>query len=86
MQTMLRGVKQALRGEFKTDVGLLNFISMILFVFLYVFTDLHQLASNWLVVEKPVSADGSTVVGLILCGLGFGLSIICVMLVEILRK
>jgi hypothetical protein len=86
MQAMLKGIKAAFQGELKTDAGRVNLVGMLLFVFLYIFSDLHELAANVLSVEKPAPAENHVIVGVLLFGLGFVLSIICVMVVESKQK
>jgi hypothetical protein len=86
MQAMLKGIKAAFQGELKTDAGRVNLVGMLLFVFLYIFSDLHQLVANVLSVEKPAPAENHVIVGVLLFGLGFVLSLICVMVVESKKK
>jgi hypothetical protein len=82
MEGMLKGIKVAFKGEFKTDAGRLNLIGMLVFAFLYIFSDLHELAANALSVEKPAPSESHVIVGVLLFGLGFVLSLVCVMVVE----
>jgi hypothetical protein len=82
MEGMLKGIKVAFKGEFKTDAGKLNLIGMLVFAFLYIFSDLHELAVNALSVEKPAPPQSHVIVGVLLFGLGFVLSLVCVMIVE----
>jgi hypothetical protein len=78
----LKAVKVALKSEFTTDAGKLNLVGMLLFVFIYVFSNLHELASTALSLEKPVPPETHTITALIFFGLGFLGSLICVMLIE----
>jgi hypothetical protein len=82
VEGMLKGIKVAFKGEFKTDAGRLNLIGMLLFAFLYVFSDLHEMIVRTLSVEKPAPVESHLVVGVLLFGLGFVLSLVCVMVVE----
>lgn len=86
VQAMLKGIKAAFQGELKTDAGRVNLVGMLLFVFLYIFSDLHELAANMLSVEKPAPAESHVIVGVLLFGLGFVFSVICVMVVESKEK
>lgn len=82
MGQMLKGLKVALKGEFRTDAGKLNLVGMLLLAFLYVFSDLHEAAINSLSVEKPAPQSSHLIGALVLFGLGFVFSLICVMVVE----
>lgn len=78
----LKAVKVALKSEFTTDTGRVNLIGMILLVFVYVFSDLHEMAANALAVEKPAPSQSHLIAAVALFGLGFIGSLICVLLME----
>jgi hypothetical protein len=83
---MMKGIKVALKGEFNTDAGKLNLIGMILFAILYIFSDLHQIVAETLSVTKPAPGESHVVVGVLLFGLGFVISLLIVMISEIKLK
>lgn len=83
---MVKGIKVALKGEFRTDAGKLNLIGMILFAILYIFSDLHEVVVESLSVTKPAPAGSHVVVGVLLFGLGFVISLFIVMISEIKLK
>jgi hypothetical protein len=78
----LNAVKIALKGEFSTDTGTLNLVGMVLMVFVFLFSNLHETVTNVLSVEKPAPAQNQVLAPVVLFGLGFVGSLICVLLVE----
>lgn len=78
----LKAVKVALKFEFTTDVGKLNLAGMIFFVVLLIFGHLHETLANAMSVEKPASADSHFLAPVILFGLGFVGSLVCVLIME----
>lgn len=78
----VKAVKVGLESEFSTGTGRLNLVGMILLVVVLVFTDLHEMASNALSVEEPPPQGSSLVSILLLVGLFFVFSVICVLISE----
>lgn len=78
----LKAVKLALKSEFSSDTGRLNLVGMVLLVFVFLVSNLHEAASNALSPEKPAPADSHVLGPVILFGLVFVGSLICVLIVE----
>jgi hypothetical protein len=78
----VKAVKLALKSEFTTDIGRINLVGMILFVILLFFTNLHQMVAAALSVDKPPPSENDVLAPAVLFGLGFVLSLICVLIVE----
>ena len=78
----LKAVKFALKSEFTTDTGKLNLIGMILLVFIFIFSDLHDYAANALSNQKPAPAENHVLAPVLMIGLLFVGSLVCVLLVE----
>ncbi len=78
----LKAVKVGLKYEFSTGTGAVNLAGMILLVVVLVFTELHETAANALSVEKPAPAGSALVVILLLVGIFFTGSVICVLVSE----
>jgi len=51
-------------------------------VFVFLFSNLHETVTNVLSVEKPAPAQNQVLAPVVLFGLGFVGSLICVLLVE----
>jgi len=78
----LKGLKLALKSEFTTNVGRLNFVAMILFVFVIVVFNLHEMVANALAVQGNTQTSDHVLGPAALVGFFFMGSLICVMLVE----
>lgn len=82
----LKAVKVGLKSEFSTGTGRVNLIGMILLVFIVVFTNLHEMATVALSVDKPPPAGSNVVIVVTLVGFFFVGSVICVLIAERSRK
>jgi hypothetical protein len=78
----IKAVKVALKSEFTTDTGRLNLVGMILLVFVMVFFGLHATLGDALSVEHPAPSEYQVLAPMVLFGLGFVCSMICVLAVE----
>jgi len=78
----LEGVKLALKSERKTSPGRLNILGVLLFAFLIIFSDLHNFVADALSAQKPAPSDLRVIAPLVLFGLAFIGSLICVLLME----
>jgi len=78
----LRAVKVALESEVSTDTGRVNLVAMILLVFLFVFTKLHEIAAKALSAEKSAAVQESMSTAVILIGLFFALCLVCLVILE----
>ena len=78
----LKAIKLALKFEFTTDTGKMNFIGVVVLTFLTIFFSLHEMLANTLSAEKPAPSDLRVLAPLVLFGLVFIVSMICVLLME----
>jgi hypothetical protein len=78
----LKAIKLALKFEFTTDTGKMNFIGVVILTFLTIFFSLHEMFANALSTEKPPPSDLRVLAPLVLFGLVFVISVICVLLME----
>lgn len=78
----IKAVKVGLKYEFSTGTGRINLAGMILLVFVLVFTELHEMVTSALSVDKPPPAGNSVVVITMLVGFFFVGSVICVLIAE----
>jgi hypothetical protein len=79
----LKGLKVALKSEFTTATGKLNFVSMILLVFVMVVFNLHEMVANALSVDGHAPVQNHVMGPALLVSLFFIGSLICVMIVEL---
>lgn len=77
-----KGLRLALKYEFTTDVGRLNFVGMILIVCLMFVFNLHEMFSSALSVEGATRPENRVIAPVALIGFFFVCSLICVMVVE----
>lgn len=78
----LKGLRLALKAEFTTDAGRVNVVSIFLITFLMVFLKLHEIVADGL-MNGHASGTGDRIIGpLIVIGLMYLGSIVCVMLLE----
>src|SRR5260370_41075627 len=69
----LKGLKMALKAEFTTDGGRMNFVSVFLITFLTIFLKLHEMEAEGLKTEHP-TGTGEPVSGFLLV---IGLPFLC---------
>jgi len=82
MKEALAALKMAFKYEFTSNVGRLNFISMILFVFVILVLNLEQMLANSFSTEGVSRTENSAIVTILLVGVLFLGSLICVMIIE----
>ena len=82
MKETIRGLKLALKSEFNSTIGRLNFIAMILLFVLLLVGDLHKMLATALSVEGAAQSESNIITPVVLLGLFFLCSLICVMVVD----
>ncbi len=78
----LRALKLALKFEFTTDTGKMNFVGVVILTLLTIFTNLHEALGNALSTERPAPSQAAVLAPLVLFGLVFVISMICTLLME----
>ena len=78
----LKALRLALKFEFTTDTGKMNFVGVVILTLLTIFTDLHEALGNALSTEKPAPSHAAVLAPLVLFGLVFVISMICTLLME----
>jgi hypothetical protein len=78
----LKCIKLALKSEFTSAVGRLNFVSMILFFVFMFIPNLHRMIADSLIVGGVSQSNDNWIAPAALLGVFFMGSLICVMIIE----